>query len=409
MKNVLAICMLLLIGNLYAQNKTTPTVKKLPSKGEMTILAWYSIQPDGLNLQRFQELKDCGFTHSFSESFKTNDVMEQALNLAQKVGVKLIVATPELHSEPEKTVKRFMKHPATAGYFLRDEPSTADFENLAKWARRIEAVDKGRYCYLNLFPDYAPVEVLKAKSYYDYVDRFDKEVNLPFLSFDYYPIVVDQGKTLVRESLFNTLETFLEIGQKVGKPFWAFSLATAHDPYPIPTLTHMRFQMYSNLAYGAQGLQYFTFWTPKNNKTWNFHHGPIDENNQRTEVYDDVKTLNKEIQGLSPVFLGTKVLSVQHTGDKIPSNTKALSKLPEKVKSLTTSGSDGAIVSHLENGNREYLVVVNRDIHHKMTLDIQLDSSVERVMKDASLISASSYTSKMGIDPGDIIVYSWLK
>jgi len=383
---------------------------KLDSKGEMTILAWYSIQPEGLTSQRFNELREAGFTHSFSESFVNNDKMEEALDLAEQAGLKLIVATPELAKEPEKTVRRFMKHPATAGYFLRDEPSTADFENLGKWAKRIQAVDMERYCYLNLFPDYAPLDVLKASSYWDYVDRFDKEVNLPLLSFDYYPIVVDgNGKTVVRESFFNTLETFLKKSQQVNKPFWAFALATAHDPYPIPNMNHLRFQMYSNLAYGAQALQYFTFWTPKKNPNWNFHHGPIDEDNKRTEVYDYITILNREIQGLSPVFLGAKVLSVQHTGDKIPANTKALKTLPMQVKFLKTSGSAGAIVTHLENGNREFLIIVNRDIHMKMNLAIDLEDSVQRVMKDGTLISANAYSQKMGVEPGDILVYSWTK
>src|SRR5690606_1023961 len=139
-----------------------------------------------------------------------------------------------------------------------------------------------------------------------------------------------------------------------------------------PNLIPLRFQMFTNLAYGAQALQYFTFWTQKNNPTWNFHRRPIDENNKRTELVDYIKTLNKKIQGLSPVFLGAKVLSVQHTGEKIPMNTKALSSLPKTVKSLKTTGSNGAIVTHLENGDREFLVIVNRDIHHKMTLEIAL-------------------------------------
>ncbi|MFZ4260636.1 hypothetical protein ACFRAE_01240 [Sphingobacterium sp. HJSM2_6] len=413
MKNrILLMFLLLAFFQLNAQVKKTSTkqvVKYLPKKGEMTILAWYSIQPEGLNLQRFHELKDAGFTHSFSESFRTLDLMQNALDLAQQVGVKLIVSTPELSKNPEATVKRFMKHPAAAGYFLRDEPSAAEFAQIGAWARKIQAVDPVKYCYLNLFPDYAPLEVLKTKSYYEYVKRFDEEVNLPFLSFDYYPIVEDQGKVMVRGTFFNTLETFLKVGQEVNKPFWAFALTTAHTPYPIPNEAHLRFQMYSNLAYGAQGLQYFTFWTPKNSKIWNFHHGPINEFDQRTEIYDYVKNLNKDIQGLSPVFLGAKVISVQHTGTEIPVSTRRLSQLPSSVKSLETTGSEGAIVSHLQNGNREFLVVVNRDIHQKMMVKIELEKGVERVMKDGSLVDASAYANNLGVAPGDLLVYSWLK
>ncbi|MGO1785899.1 MAG: hypothetical protein ACTHZ1_09770 [Sphingobacterium sp.] len=48
----------------------------------MIILAWYGIQPEELKIQRFQELKDAGFTHSFSEPFKDNNMMEEVLDLA---------------------------------------------------------------------------------------------------------------------------------------------------------------------------------------------------------------------------------------------------------------------------------------------------------------------------------------
>lgn len=393
------------------KSKETLEVKSLPSKGEMTILAWYSLPNEEMTPERFRELRDCGFNYSFSHHYTDNDMMENALNLAQEVGVKLIIRTPELSDKPEETVKRFMNHPATGGYFLMDEPHADQFDMLAKWARRIESVDTAHPCYLNLYPIYVDPNALKVGSYVEYVDRFDKEVNLPILSFDNYPVIFkdkEKGTVMVRDNFHQNLEVFLKKSQEVNKPFWAFSLAVAHWTYPIPVMAHMRFQMYSNLAYGAQGLQYFTYWTP-DAVSFDFHHAPINIDGKRTEVYDYVKTLNQEIQGLSPVFLGAKVLSVRHTGDVIPSGTTKLETLPSPVKSLTSKGSEGTIVSHLENGDREFLVVVNRDIHNKMMLNIDLDSKVERVMKDGTLVPASAYSSTIGVDPGDIIVYSWMK
>lgn len=410
------ICLIVLITSCNREKpdvkeKKETEAKSLPSKGEMTILAWYSLPNAEMTPQRFRELRDCGFTHSFSHHYTDNDMMENALDLAEGVGVKLIIRTPELSSEPEETVKRFMNHPATGGYFLMDEPNADQFEMLAKWARRVESVDTTHPCYLNLFPIYVDPNAIKVGSYSEYVDRFDKEVNLPILSFDNYPIIYEdkeKGTTMVRDNFHENLEVFLKKSQEVNKPFWAFSLAVAHWTYPIPVLAHMRFQMYSNLAYGAQGLQYFTYWTPETD-SFDFHHGPITRDGKRTEVYDDVKTLNQEIQGLSPVFLGAKVLSVKHTGEVIPSGTTRLETLPSVVKSLRSEGSEGAIVSHLENGDREFLVIVNRDIHNKMMLTIDLDAKVERVMKDGSLLPADTYSSTIGVDAGDIIVYSWMK
>lgn len=372
---------------------------KLEATGEMPILAWHGIPADSTTLERFLEMKETGMNHHFS-SYPDIESMAKALDLAQQAGIKLIISCPELESDPEATVQRFMNHPATAGYFLRDEPATPSFPELAAWAKRIRATDDTHFCYLNLLPTYAPLEVLVADSYRDYVNRFDKEVPLQLLSFDHYPVVGDT----YRGDWYENLEIFSDEARKAGKPFWAFALTTAHSPYPIPDLAQLRFQMYSNLAYGAQGLQYFTYWTPGKNPNWNFHHGPIGLDGKRTDVFDKVKAMNTEIQALSGVFLGAKVLSIHHTGDTIPQGTTRLTTLPEGVKRLETTGS-GAVVSVLKNGEKTFMVIVNRDFKKRMQLDIELVPTVQRIMKDGSIVPASLYSNTLMVEPGDALIY----
>ena len=121
----------------------------------------------------------------------------------------------------------------------------------------------------------------------------------------------------------------------------------------------IRDRLYSNLVYGAQGLQYFTYWTPAGDSVYDYQHGPIGLDGKRTEVYDLVKDMNAEIRSIAGIFLGAKVLSVRHTGSVIPRGTTRLTTLPEKVKVLDTHGY-GAIISLLENGGKKYLAIVNR-------------------------------------------------
>lgn len=397
---VLAIAAFCMAGCCEKQTQTTEVATpKIESTGELPILAWHSIPADSTTLERFLEMKDIGINTHFS-GYPDADAMERALDLAEQAGIKIIISCPELSEEPEKTVIRFMNHPALAGYFLRDEPNTSAFPELAAWAKRIRATDDNHFCYLNLLPTYAPLDMLQAESYRDYVHRFDQEVPLQLLSFDHYPIVGDH----YRPDWYENLEIFSDEARKAGKPFWAFALATAHDPYPIPDLSHLRLQMYSNLAYGAQGLQYFTYWTPGKNPNWNFHHGPIGLDGKRTDVYDKIKTLNTELQALSGVFLGAEVISVRHTGDSIPQGTVALTELPEQVKALETEG-EGAVVSLLQNKEKQFLVIVNRDFKNRMQLHIELAPGVKRIMKDGSIVDASLYSDTMMVDPGDAMIY----
>lgn len=375
---------------------------KLNLSAQMPIIAWYGIRANEATVERFKELKEAGFTINFSE-YSTMEEVETALDAANKVGIQLIIACPELRKEPEKTVRRFMKHPAVAGYFLRDEPVVADFAALAAWAKRIQAVDNSKFCYLNLFPTGGEehLKFLGVQNYREYVSRFNKEVPLPFLSFDHYPVL---GDNVLKAEWYENLEEFSDEAAKVGKDFWAFALATKHGPYPIPTQASLRLQLYSDLVYGAQGLQYFTYWTPAGDSFYDYQHGPIGLDGKRTEIYDLVKEMNAEIKSIAGIFLGAKILSVRHTGSVIPRGTKRLTNLPEKVKVLDTHGY-GAIVSLIENGDKKYLTIVNRSLKDTMEFTFYADPSVKRVLKDGSLVQADTYTATLMISPGDILIY----
>ena len=379
--------------------------QKISSSEQIPILAWYGIEAKETTLARYQEMKATGITHGFTH-FPDAAAMQKALDIAQQAGVKMIVACPELAAEPEKTVKRFMNHPAVAGYFLRDEPSKADFKGLGDWAKRIRAVDDKHFCYLNLLPNYATSDQLGFKTYREYVSTFDKEVPVQLLSFDHYSVIGDSSQS-IRENWYENLEIFAEEAAKVNKPFWAFALAVAHDPYPIPTMAALRLQVYSNLAYGAQGIQYFTYWTPVTTQ-WNFHNGPITPDGKRTEVYDKITQMSKEIKDLSGVFLGAKVRYVAHTGKEITLGTTRLENLPAAIQTLETEGM-GAVVSVLEKGATIFLVIVNRDMVNSMKLTVKGIVSLKKVLKDGSSVPASVYTDSLFVEPGDVAIYKWTK
>src|SRR5690606_12696084 len=185
-------------------------------------------------------------THNFT-FFDNVEELAVAMKMARKAGIKMIIHCPELEKEPEKIVRRFRHHRALAGYFLRDEPGRADFADLGEWARRIHAVDDKHCCYLNLLPNYAAKAALGTETYREYVQQFSQEVPLPLLSFDHYPIIADTtGLRTVRPEFYENLEIFSDEARKAEKPFWAFALAVAHEPYPIPTPAEIRLQVYSN-------------------------------------------------------------------------------------------------------------------------------------------------------------------
>lgn len=372
----------------------------IKSDKQIPILAWYSIPPEQTSLSRYNELKETGITHNLS-FFTDVESLSAALDTAQEAGIKMIISCPELKTNTEETVRRFMNHPAVAGYMLRDEPNRKDFPELGQWAKQIESIDSNHFCYLNLFPNYATALQLGTESYQEHVDLFIKEVPLKFISFDHYPVLGDS----LRSNWYANLEIISSAAKIAGKPFWAFALAVAHGPYPKATVAQLRLQVYSNLAYGAQGIEYFTYWTPYDT-VWKFNNGPITLEGKRTEAYDRIKQVNSEIKDLSDVFLGSTVVSVAHTGMMIPEGTKPLETLPGQIKVLRTEGT-GAVVSLLKNGTNSYLVVVNRDFLNPMKLITECDPKVKKVLKNGLRVSALAYQNTMEIDPGDIAIFTW--
>lgn len=291
------------------------------------------------------------------------------------------------------------RHPSTAGYFLRDEPTAAGFAELGEMAQKIRAIDDDKLLYLNLLPNYVSAADLQTKSYADYVARFIKEVGLGMVSFDNYPVTFDG----LREPFYANLEDVAREARSAGVPFWAFALTTAHDPYPVPTREALRLQIFSNLAYGAQGIQYFTYTTPFGTQ-WNFHNAPIDENSQRTEVYDLVKELNHRVQGLSHVWLGAEVVNIGFVGKTTPIGTRRFEQLPAGIKSIESDGLR-TLVSHLRNGDKEYVMVVNCELNNTQRVKVECEADVKRVLEGGKCVAASKYSPTLNLAAGDMLLF----
>jgi hypothetical protein len=366
---------------------------------QIPIIAWAGPPANETTIERYRELAEAGFTHNYS-GFANADAMAHALDVAHAAGVKQFVSIPELERTPEEVAQRFKAHPALAGYYLRDEPSAGDFPKLAAWMKRIQAVDSEHPAYINLFPNYATAGQLGAPNYQAHLAKFVAEVPAPFISFDHYPIVGDR----LRGEWYDNLEMVGAAAHGAKKPFWAFVLSVAHGPYPVPTVEHLRLQAFSDLAYGAQAIQYFTYWTVKSSE-WNFHEAPIGLDGKRTGVFDRVQQVNREIQAFAPVFLNAKVLSVSHTGT-LPSGTRAYQPAAP-IESLETGGV-GTLVSLLEKGNERFLAIVNRDLKQKAPLALKADATAKlaAIGKDGTRAPCGPSFST-SLDPGDMVVLAW--
>ncbi|MCE5174316.1 MAG: hypothetical protein ABFC90_03665 [Bacteroidales bacterium] len=359
--------------------------------GEFPIVAWTGINANEA-ADKFPSMKEVG-CNIYLGWYQSLDEVVLVLQSAEKAGVKVILSCPDLDSRTEATVKQMKNFSSLYGYYIDDEPEVSDYKVLSSKLKKIQSFDIEHSCYINLYPNWAWGG---AAGYAAKVKGFLNQVPVSFLSFDYYPIVETNGISSLRPDWYKNLEDIASAAKNKNIPFWAFALALSHgisnELYPIPTIAELRLQMFSNLVYGAQGFQYFTYWGI-------YQNGP-------TNVYERVKTVNRELQNLSSVFLGANVISVWHTGAQLPNGTHPIDKLPAPIKALTTSDG-GAVVSFLQKADNQYLAVVNRDYKNQMQLTVSLDAVVKQVRKDGTVVAATSGTQV--VDAGDIMIFTWKK
>ncbi len=364
---------------------------------KIPILAWLGVPENYTSIERFLEMKDAGININYS-NYTHADSLHIALDIAQQLDMKILIRCPELYSDTEATVKRFINHPANGGYFLYDEPFPSRFEELKLLESKIEAIDSTRFCYINLFPSVSSPDLYSPSDYTNYVRTLLNEVPVKILSFDYYPILSNG----IRLSWYQNLEIIRSEAVNSGIPFWAFALTTAHNNYVIPDLSHLRLQVYSNLAYGAKGIQYFTYWTQISNK-WNFHNGPIETDGSKTEVYDYLKQINEELQVYSDIFLSSKVTNVNHYGT-IPQGTTKFSKKPYYVESIKINGGN-ALLSELQNSLNNFYMIQNTTIDKEIGITIKTDSQTKIVLKSGYIIPASYINEEFKLTPGDMVMF----
>ena len=366
---------------------------------DMPIIAFYGV-PDIGNNKDYQNLYECGFNvnHRWYDSL---DGFVKACRDADKHGIKILGNCPELSSAPSKAANTLSKEKGFFGYIIQDEPSITDIYKQEKRIKTIRCIDSTHVLYMNLLPYYYPdrlQEMLKTDSYEEYLKQASA-TSCQQLSFDYYPIL----KTGIRTTWYHNLEMVRQESISSGKPFWGFVCSVPHGDYPTPSLATLRLQVYSNLAYGAQAIQYFTYWTPpREAENLNYHDGPISADGEKTPTYTLVQQMNKELRSVSRLFYGARILSVNHLGT-LSEGTTRLNTIPVNLSFLKIVGPKGAIISQLQKDGHHYLAIVNKNYEKRMKVQIRTKSNIPHYV--SKQLQEQPMKTTYYVEPGDILLF----
>jgi hypothetical protein len=355
-------------------------------------------------LERYQEIKDAGFTVVFPPcSGATVETNHKILDYCQQLEMKAFIGDsrvpvggatdPKVRAGIDAAVAEYSKHPALAGYFIADEPGPGAYPALGEVVGYLRAKDPKRFGYINLLPLYAP-EWAIGKSYDAYVRGFVEKVKPPLISYDNYGFAAgDAG------AFFRNLDAVRKVSLETGVPFWNIILATQHGPYRNLTEGDLRFEAMNTLAYGATGLMWFTYWSPADSdKSFNWQHALINEDGSRDPHYDMIKRVNFDLQAIGSILIKAK------SSEMFPAKDQA--KAPLEIK-----GGDALITTFRSEDRHTIAMIVNSSWEKPLKAmatprnNVDKAEAFDRVAKKwAPLVNGKL---QLNLGPGDAVLVRW--
>ncbi len=255
------------------------------------------------------------------------NVTQEQYENATKAGLNVLVGGwLYLHKNPEKLKELIsFPHPGQSkviGYQLMDEPKPDSFEGLKEALQTIYTKDhRNTLPIIDLLPNWAwqrnTHRVTRFGYHYDaYMRDYISEVQPPVLLNCHYP-PLDDGSD--RVEYYPNLETFRKHALQNDIGLMGFILNNAHFGYRAVSESDIYWQVYSYLAYGAQGIWYYNW---RISPTGNFGEGLVThETGEPTDQYYMAKKVNAEILAIDHILMKLKSVNVFHTGQTIPQGT----------------------------------------------------------------------------------------
>ncbi|WP_053202524.1 hypothetical protein [Jiangella muralis] len=239
-------------------------------------------------------------------------------------------------------------------------------------------------------------------SYDDYVYRW-ASTEPDVLVFDHYPF--PPSGTTVNAGYFSNLEVIRDQSRAAAVDFWSYLQSVGiTGMLRAPSQNDMRYQVYTNLAYRAKGLIYFTYWKPPFAE---FFQSLVNTDGTPNPSYGWAQQLNAEVLALGGVLQRLDADAVYHTGTSLPAGTTAL---PASFDWQPTDATKPAVISHLADATgKEYVFVVNRDNTTGRTVTFDIDATivnVEEISKSTGLpvgagFDAVNHTLAVTLAPGE--------
>ena len=254
----------------------------------------------------------------------------------------------------EEIKKDYTQSTAIWGDYILDEPNSKDFAHIDTVVKRYGELFPDKLPFINLYPNYASipkntgeevVSQLGNMTYAEHIEQYVREIDLPYICFDYYPFT---GANVFATYLEN-LDIVSKACRKSNKEMWVIIQAGAWKPEEMLEAYQLDWQVYLCLAYGARAIIHASYakgW-------WDETTSCVNLKGEKNQMYEYVKNINSVLHS----NLGTEFLKYDYVytgvcGDINSSDTRIKPQLERQEKSKKPSdmpdiriNSDKAIIA----------------------------------------------------------------
>lgn len=367
---------------------TTENKYDILNINEIAIGLWVTPPANNQTSDEYKRIKDCGinFVNGFYHYENSNSRILNVLDHCQTHGLKYFANRATVTDDIKKYaqnpdaalltkftngIKPYANHPAFVGELLMDEPGKPLFNAVEAFASALKKTYPDKLWHVNLLPSYATGGI-QTSSYADYINSWMQTMSPHYLSYDSYPLLTDGT---IAKDYYSNLDFIRAKSRFKEIPFWTFIQTLSISGTPgvpdkrEPSEADIRWQVWSNLAFGAKGIQYFCYWSPGSGSE-NFGEALIGLNGEKTVRYDYVKKLNSDINAIGKILLNCHAEGVIQTAVKPYNMYEPLSEFGEVV---AVSGDDNVVgcFKSKEGKNKVLITTLNPDKAANVTLSLK--------------------------------------
>ena len=311
--------------------------------------------------------------------------------------------------------KRIAGNPSVRGFYLWDEPVSAD--ELADARRQLDLFEErfpGLLGFTVAYPHYGGKIAACGMDFVSYIHRFVKELSPAVFSIDLYPFDSEDwhtrretsGYQLDEHLFYRDLGLLRKLALEQGAPLWYYFQAQdgpAKYRYGDFSAEKLRMTMNLGLLHGTAGLQ-----------SYNIFDSALLRSGEKGPLFDATMELNRRALAYGEVMMALRSLSVCHSDGVLKNDSYYQTVIRDRLDDSPVFA--GTVPEHFSvgefcdcEGNR-YAFIMNRDYERMVCGRLELRGEyriyeVSGIDGSQQVICGNTRELRLGLAAGDAVFY----